>query len=129
MKNFYKNILPQYLAIGVSEERVLDGTPNDLKPFSDAYQLKCEELDRQAWMNNQYTLAAIMHGLSRLSKKGGKIDYPDKPFLEEMAKKRKEEHLTEKEMSNEREQLLMKLQLMMSNFNRTHKENQGEQVS
>ena len=80
-------------------------------------------------MNNQYTLAAIMHGLSRLSKKGGKIDYPDKPFLEEMAKKRKEEHLTEKEMSNEREQLLMKLQLMMSNFNRTHKENQGEQVS
>ena len=70
-----------------------------------------------------------MHGLSRLSKKGGKIDYPDKPFLEEMAKKRKEEHLTEKEMSNEREQLLMKLKIMMSNFNRTHKEQQGEQVS
>lgn len=114
--------------MGLSEERVLDGTPNDLKPFSEAYKLKCEELDRQAWMNNKYTLAAIMHVLSRMGKKGTKIDYPDKPFLEEEEKKRKEENLTEKEKANEREQLLMKLQIMMSNFNRTHKEDQGEQV-
>lgn len=62
-----------------------------------------------------------MHGLSRLSKKGGKIDYPDKPFLEEMAEKRKEEHLTENEKKNQREKLLMSLQLMQINFNKTHK--------
>ena len=37
-------------------------------------------------------LAAVMHGLSRLSPKGKKINYPDKPMLREQAEKRKEEH-------------------------------------
>lgn len=77
--------------------------------------------DEQAWMQGQYTLAAVMHGLSRLSKKGGKIDYPDKPMLREQAEKRKEEHLTENEKKNQREKLLMCLQLMQINFNNNHK--------
>ena len=64
-----------------------------------------------------------MHGLSRLSKKGGKINYPDKPMLHEQAEKRKEEHLTENDKKNERNKLLMTLQLMQINFNATHKNN------
>lgn len=77
--------------------------------------------DEQAWMHGQYTLAAVMHGLSRLSKKGGKVNYPDKPMLREQAEKRKEEHLTENEKKNQREKLLMSLKLMQINFNNTHK--------
>lgn len=66
-------------------------------------------------------LAAIMHGMSRLSKKGKKIDYPEKPFLREHAENRAEEYLTEKEKKSEREKLLMTLQLMNINFDNKHK--------
>ena len=120
-ESFYKHVLPQYLALGVSEERILDGTPNDLKPFSDAYNLKMEMEDEQAWMQGQYTLAAVMHGLSRLSKKGGKVNYPDKPMLGEQAEKQKEEHMTENDKKKQRENLLMSLQIMQINFRNNHK--------
>ena len=114
-----------YLAIGVPEERVLDGTPNDLKPFSYAHKLKCEEADRQAWMSNQYTLEAIMYGLSRLNPKGRKSEYPKKPFMQDMIEKEKEEYLPESDKKKQREQLLMKLKIMQTNFKLSKKDNQG----
>ena len=77
--------------------------------------------DEQAWMQGQYTLAAVMHGLSRLSKKGGKVNYPDKPMLREQAQKRKEEYLTENDKKKQRERLLMSLQIMQINFKNNHK--------
>ena len=77
--------------------------------------------DEQAWIQGQYTLAAVMHGLTRLNPKSKKSNYPDKPMLREQAEKRKEEHLTENEKKNQREKLLMSLQLMQINFNKTHK--------
>lgn len=76
------------------------------------------------WTQGQYTLYALMHAISRLSPKGNKINYPDKPMLREQNEKRKQEHLTEKEKKNERGKLLMKLQLMQINFNNTHKNDQ-----
>ena len=73
------------------------------------------------WMQGQYFLFAIMHGMSRLSKKGKNIDYPDKPILENQTEKPKEENLTEDKKKREREKLLMSLQIMQSNFDRIHK--------
>ena len=120
-ERFYKHILPEYLAIGVPEERIMDGTPNDLKPFSEAYSIKMKMEDERMWMQGQYFLFAIMHGMSRLSKKGKNIDYPDKPILENQTEKPKEENLTEDKKKREREKLLMSLQIMQSNFDRIHK--------
>lgn len=113
--------MPEYLAIGVLEERIMDGTPNDLKPFSEAYSIKMKMEDERMWMQGQYFLFAIMHGMSRLSKKGKNIDYPDKPILENQTEKPKEENLTEDKKKREREKLLMSLQIMQSNFDRIHK--------
>lgn len=73
------------------------------------------------WVNGQYVLAALSDVASQLSKKGKRIRYPEKPMLREQAEKRKEEHLTENEKKNQREKLLMSLQLMQINFNKTHK--------
>ena len=103
------------------EERVFDGTPNDLKPFEEAYHLRQEQKDEEMWIQGQYTLSALMHAMSRLSPKGKKVNYPDKPMLREQAEKRREDHITENEKKNERDNLLMTLQLMQINFNNTHK--------
>lgn len=100
---------------------MLDGTPNDLKPFEEAYHLKQEMRDEEMWMQGQYMLAAVMHGMSRLSKKGKKINYPEKPMLKEQTERRMEEQLTENQKKNEREKLLMSLQLMQTNFEIKHK--------
>lgn len=76
--------MPLYLSIGVSEERVLDGTPEDLKPFLEAYNLRRIEADEQAWIHNQYTMIAVSVAVSRVlvgNKAKGK--YPNKPFLQD----------------------------------------------
>ena len=78
-------------------------------------------LDEEMWAQGQYTLSALSHVMSRLSPKGKRINYPEKPMLREQTEKRKEECLTEKEKKNERDKLLMSLQLMQINFNKTHK--------
>ena len=72
------------MAIGVSEERVLDGTPKDLKPFLEAHNLRRKEADEQSWAHNQYTMIAVSVAVSRAlvgNKARGK--YPTKPFLQE----------------------------------------------
>lgn len=73
------------------------------------------------WMQGQYTLLALMHVMSRLGKKGKRINYPDKPMLREQDDKIEEKILTEKDKKNERNKLLMLLQLMQINFEANHK--------
>lgn len=118
---FYKNVLPQHLAIGVPEERIFEGTPNDLKPFMDAYKLKQEMRDEEMWMQGQYMLMAISHVVSRMGEKGKKINYPDNPLLREHSEKMSEEITSELQIENERKKFLMSLQLMQINFDNNHK--------
>lgn len=113
--------MPLYLSIGVSEERILDGTPEDLKPFLEAYNLRRIEADEQAWIHNQYTMIAVSVAVSRIlvgNKARGK--YPDKPFLQEQEEKAKEERITEEEAKKQRKNLLSMLQLMQINFENNH---------
>lgn len=82
--------------------------------------------DEQAWIQGQYTLAAVMHGLTRLDPKSKKSNYPDKPMLREQAEKRKEEYLTENDKKKQRENILNMLQIMQVNFNNTHKKDKSD---
>lgn len=109
------------MAIGVPEERIFEGTPNDLKPFMDAYKLKQEMRDEEMWMQGQYMLMAISHVVSRMGKKGKKINYPDNPLLREHSEKMSEEITSELQIENERKKFLMSLQLMQINFDNNHK--------
>lgn len=72
-------------------------------------------------MQGQYTLYALSHIVSRMGKKGKKVNYPEKPMLRERAEKQKEEHLTENDKKKQREKLLMSLQIMQINFKNSHK--------
>ena len=126
-ESFYQNVLPQYLAIGVSEERIFDGTPNDLKPYMDAYKLKQEILDENMWRSNMYTLNAVYVAISMaFSGKKSKAKYMEKPILQEEKEKKKEEALTEEEAKKQRENILNMLQIMQVNFNNTHKKDKSD---
>ena len=78
--------------LGVSEERVLDGTPKDLEPFLDSYKLKQKSRDEEMWRMNQYTMLAVSVAVSRsLYGKKSKAKYLDKPILQIEEEKEKEE--------------------------------------
>lgn len=99
----------------------MNGTPNDLKPFLDAYNLSRKEADEQAWLHNQYTMVAVSLAVSKsLYGKKAKGKYPDKPFLQIQEEKIKEERITEEEAKRQRENLLNMLQLMQINFENNH---------
>ena len=118
--------------LGVSEERVLDGTPKDLEPFLDSYKLKQKSRDEEMWRMNQYTMLAVSVAVSRnLYGKKSKAKYLDKPILQIEEEKKKEETkvLTESEKKQQREMILMRLQLMKINFENNKKnedKNKGE---
>lgn len=124
---FYKKILPFYLAIGVPEERIMDGTPKDLEPFKEAYRKKQMMDDEKAWRENQYNLLATSVAISRtLYGKKSKAKYIEKPFLQlEEENRQEEKDLTEKEKKNERNKLLAKLKIMQINFSTKKGEENG----
>lgn len=119
-------MLPLYLSLGVSEERIFDGTPNDLKPFLEAQKLKHKMHDEEAWTDNQYTMVAVSVALQKFFfGKKSKAKYLEKPLYQIAEEKRKDEEenkqLTEDDKKKGRENLLMMLQLMQINFNNSHK--------
>lgn len=121
------------MSIGIAEERILDGTPEDLKPFLKADRMRRKARDEEAWLNNQYTMIAVSVAVQRsLYGKKSKIKYLEKPLSElseEKEKQRiKDENLTEEEKKQQRNNVLLMLQTMQFNFNKNHnkKEKAGE---
>lgn len=84
--------------------------------------------DEELWLQGRYNFEALMVGLAHLgaglSGKQCKAEYPAMPFT----KKAEEENriLTEKEKVQQREMFVAQLLLMKSNFELTHKKEQGE---
>lgn len=70
----YEDVLPQYLAIGVTWDRFMDSCPKELEPYEKAYKIKQTEEDIKQWQLGQYILAAI----STI----GKGKYPKKPMFQ-----------------------------------------------
>ena len=103
-----------------------------MEPFLESYKLSQKSKDEEMWRSNQYTMLAVSVAVSRsLYGKKSKVKYLDKPILQIEEEKKKEETkvLTEPEKKQQREMILMRLQLMKINFENNKKnedKNKGE---
>ena len=115
------------MSIGVSEEKFMDSTPNELEPYVEAFRLKKKRKDCSQWQNGFYTIAAIASVIDKILSKNPTVNYPDKPLTESIEEKNEKELLTEDQKQKEINNFLMKLQLMQANFELNHPKNEDEQ--
>lgn len=112
------------ISIGISKERFDDSTPNDLQYDFKAYELKRKRMDEDMWRNGIYTMSAVSTAVSRaLNGRKSRAKYVDEPMLEGKNLTDSgdpDENMTEDEIKKAREQLLMKLQVMQTNFELNH---------
>lgn len=100
----------------------MNGTPNDLKPFDDAYRIQRKIKDEEMWQSGMYVMAAVSVAVNKAlyGKKAKNSNYPEKPFSFGDEQNEQEEILTEDQIQKERKGLLMKLKMMQFNFNKNH---------
>ena len=100
-----------------------------MEPFLEMYKLKQKAKDEELWRANQYTMIAVSVAVSRtLYGRKSKSKYLDKPILQMQEEKQKndEKVLTEADKKHQRDQILMRLQLMQINFNSNKKKNEQD---
>lgn len=115
------------MSIGVSKAEFDDSTPNDLQCYVDAEELNRKRRDAEAWQMGIYTMNAVSVALSKaLGGRKSKAKYLEEPMLMKVQNQIDEENATEEEKKQERDKLLMKLQLMQTTFN-ANKELRGNQ--
>ncbi len=115
------------MSIGVSEEKFMDSTPNELEPYVEAFNLKEKRKDCGRWQNGFYTIAAIASVIDKILSKNPTVNYPDKPLTDSIKEKHGKEFLTEEQKQKEINNFLMKLQLMQANFELNHPKRKDEQ--
>lgn len=120
--------MPHYLAIGVTKYEILHSTLNGLKVYDKAYKMKREMHDEMLYLSGIYTYEAVTTALSNaFRKKGSKaIEYRKEPILQQT------KPLTEKDIERKRKEFIAKMEVLMANFNVSHKnteikEDGGEQ--
>lgn len=117
----FEDWLPHNLAIGVSKYDFLHSTPNELRAYLKAYEIKRKAEDERDWMLGMYVHEAFGVVIKNaFSKKGAKkAKYREKPFLKEAEDSRKYatgEGLTEEEKKSATDFLFASLSVMQSNF-------------
>ena len=106
-----------FLSVGVSKAEFDDSTPNDLKCYIDAEEMRRKRRDAEAWEQGLYNLSAFSTALSRaLAGKKSHAKYMETPLLEKVEETKKEEGLSEDQKSLQRQKLLMSLMTMQANF-------------
>lgn len=78
------------MTIGVSEEKFWDSTPNELKPYRKADEIRRKQKDYDMWMMGAYVTNAVSVAVSNaLAGKKSRAKYLDKPLSisEEIKKK------------------------------------------
>ena len=77
----YAECFPFYLSIGMTAEEYWDGD-NDLpKYYREAYKLKQEQLNHEAWLYGLYVYDAVSSVMSHLNKnKSDHKSYAEKPY-------------------------------------------------
>ena len=119
-----EDVLPTYMVIGVSEEKFWDSTPEELKPYLKAYELKKKEKDNDMWQMGIYVMSAVQAVVQKsLFGRKSKAEYLKEPLSNKAQEKDKV--LTESDKKNEREKLLMTLKLMQANFELNHEKDKG----
>ena len=84
--------MPQYLAMGVSEERFRDYNPKKLEPYVKAYKLQCKHEDEAQWRLGMYILNATSVAIEHnLAGKKAKSEYRKEPILFDLFDERTQE--------------------------------------
>lgn len=101
------------MAIGLSREMVDYGNPTDLKPYVKAYSIRRKEQDADCWRMGIYFMRAMSVCFNFSTEK---IEYFDKPLIEEMEYINSEQYKIDKQ-----KELMAMLETMQLNFERSKK--------
>lgn len=73
--------------MGVSKVEILESEPRELWCYEDAYHLKMQKMDEEAWIYGKYFAEAIMSTIGNAFKEKGEpnYEYPKKPYLFDIA--------------------------------------------
>lgn len=100
LSDIFDKCFPFYLSIGMSSAEYWDGDPDLVKGFREAYRMRQENLNHEAWLHGLYVYDAVMSALSHLNtKKSSHKDYAEQPYS--FKKKSKEEEKVEAEAQAE----------------------------
>ena len=116
------NILPHYIAIGVSEEFFWDSCPTELKAYEEAHKKQLKEQNMLMWLNGMYISNAIMSTIGNSTWFRGKnsklSEYPKEPF--DLFGNNTHE-ITEEEKQREVDKFFAQESVRRANWKRTHK--------
>ena len=94
----------------------MESCPVDIECYHEAEILREKRSDRERWHMGMYNLNAFSVALSTaLNGRKSKAKYIDKPLLEQ-AQTVPDEELTEEQIEQERQRLLLALQVSQANF-------------
>ncbi len=104
--DIFDQVLPNYMAMGMTYEQFWDGEFGTKTAYREAYRIRIEQeqriADRNNWLMGQYVMSALsavpllVAGLN--VKRGTKLpEYPDKPFYDRLDADRKEEDRKKRE--------------------------------
>lgn len=121
----FDEALPEYLAIGMPYDVYWDGEFGTKRAFRKAYQARIRNeqqiADQNNWYMGQYVAMAVQSVslfVAGFNTKGANIpEYPDKPFLEKVKEREKEEARKQHEEDQQRLAMAM-FQAMATKFNR-----------
>lgn len=83
----FERCCPYYLSIGMSSQEYWDGDADLPKFFREAFKLRQEQLNHEAWLKGLYVYDALCSALSHLNpKKDSHTQYAEKPYSFEAEK-------------------------------------------
>lgn len=132
--DIFDELLPEYLAIGMTYDEYWDGEFGTKRAARKAYAIKVKNeqilADRQNWYMGQYIMAALKHvpllvaGLN--VKTGANLpDYPEKPLMEAAEDLKKEEVRKKKEEDQAKLAMAM-MHATFAKFNKRFEQKQNE---
>lgn len=112
--------MPSAISVGVPYDTFWHLTPKKLNAFFKANKLKLKVQDEQMWLMGQYVLSAVSVAVEHcLAGRKAKSKYVKQPFTREVEEQNKP--LTEEELQRQRELFVAKLEIMKTNFELNHK--------
>ena len=127
--DMFDELLPQYMAMGMTYEQFWDGEVGIRKAFRKAYQLRMENdlkiADRNGWYIGQYICKALqavqlLAVAVPVKKLPDPHEYPDKPFMiqaEEEERKNKDEEIRKKREEDQSKLAMSMFQQMVARMN------------
>ena len=114
-------MIPNCIAMGISQKEFWQMTPRELNVFIEGYKLKRKTEDEQHWFLGGYMYSAFTIALGNAfrkknTKEKSYFELIDKPFLSDVS-----EELTEEEKQKHLDKLMASLTTMETNFNLSHK--------